>query len=92
MSAVSPPDFWEVSGLFDSDGTLAPGARPEHRQDLATEVRQLGWLSLWVPKTRFTSCDLLVFVEEAAESVVPLDGLITWFGRARDGAERARRR
>jgi len=38
--------------------------------------RLLGWLALlglWVPETRLTLCDLLVFVDEAAESVDSAD-------------------
>ena len=44
--------------------------------------RILSWLALlarsnpatlWVPATLSTSCDLLIFVEDAAESVVSLD-------------------
>ena len=30
-------------------------------------------LTLWVPETGLTSCDLLIFVEETAEPVVPSD-------------------
>ena len=31
------------------------------------------WLALWVPETRRTSCDLLILVEQSAESVAPSD-------------------
>jgi hypothetical protein len=31
------------------------------------------WASLWVPETGRTSCDLLVLVEQSAESVAPAD-------------------
>jgi hypothetical protein len=30
-------------------------------------------VSLWVPETRLTSCDLPIFMEEAAEPVVVAD-------------------
>ena len=32
-------------------------------------------LNLWVPETPHTSRDLLILVEQSAESVAPLDGV-----------------
>jgi hypothetical protein len=46
--------------------------------------------NLWVPETRLTSCDLRMFMEEAAERVVAADagevGLAVFRERARRGA------
>ncbi len=39
----------------------------------ATVLRSVGPSPLWVPENRRTSCDLLIFVDEAAEAVVSLD-------------------
>jgi len=30
-------------------------------------------LTLWVPKTSSTSCDLRVFIDDAAKAIAPLD-------------------
>ena len=30
-------------------------------------------MNVWVPETRLTSCDLLIFVEETSESVMSAD-------------------
>ena len=55
---------WSAIRLLVSDpfeGRRAPGLRPRGRR------------GLWVPETLHMSCDLLIFVEEAADAVVSLD-------------------
>lgn len=47
-----------------------PGHTPPERHPCST----LLWTAaVWMPETGLTSCDLLIFVEETAEPVVPSD-------------------
>jgi hypothetical protein len=60
-------------GPGDGKGRVRRGGRQGHA---AGRAFLLGWrpdLELWVPRSRRTSCDLLILVDEAAEAVASLD-------------------
>jgi hypothetical protein len=47
------------------------GQRQRARAQLCGPV--FDWAVLWVPKTSSTSCDLRVFIDDAAKAIAPLD-------------------
>jgi hypothetical protein len=70
-----------LSDPFDAVGRgsalLLPGGLRDlacrQRRVTASQMAGMGRARLWVPETLQTSCDLLIFVEEAADAVVSLD-------------------
>jgi len=67
-----------------SGNSAAIRAHAAFLTDQGETLRTVGdGLRLWVPETRPTSCDLLVFVDEAAESIKSADavdlGLAWWW-------------
>jgi hypothetical protein len=44
---------------------------------------------VWVPKTSSTSCDLRVFIDDAAKAIAPVDVAMIWVHRFREASELA---
>ena len=60
-------------GGDDADVAPAPGADPV--ADLPETGVRGNPLDVWVPDSRGTSCDLLIFVEQPAEPIEPSDAV-----------------
>lgn len=61
-----PADAPAVAASWDDDVNLETG-------DEVIDLAEYWGSTLWVPETSHTSRDLLILVEQAAESVAPLD-------------------
>jgi hypothetical protein len=60
----------ESASVVARDGrTRKPRREPPERSCCARTTHALD--TVWVPETLFSSCDVLIFVDEAAESVEP---------------------
>ena len=72
-----PPQLYGLLARASRGGLLAGQYGQGHRvscpfvRTLSQGSRDL--VNLWVPETLHMSCDVLIFVEEAAEAVVSLD-------------------
>jgi hypothetical protein len=54
---------------------ISYGFRPERRpHDAIAEIHHFG-TKVWAPETRLTLCDLVIFVDEAAEPVASADAV-----------------